>query len=146
MKNEGIYLLDNLFLKRQCLNGFTFFQPPQDSGIWSKLSGEINRNFFNHWVLKERFSILLGLQCWPTLVWHFLNEPRTVITGGLNHLFRRIIFSIHGHGIWFLKNRIQFLCSEEIIVIGYYLVSFLHNCMENISVVTKYMFYLIMNI
>ena len=25
-------------------------------------------------------------------------------TGGLNHLFRRIIFSILGHGKWFLKN------------------------------------------
>ena len=38
---------------------------------------------------------------------------------GLNHLFRRIFFSVHGHSKWFLKNCISFLWSEEIIVIGY---------------------------
>ena len=57
------------------------------------------------------------------------------LAGGLKNLFRRIIFSIHGHVKWFLK--IVFLCSEEIIVIGYNLVSFLHNFMENISFLTK---------
>ena len=54
----------------------------------------------------------------------------------MNHLFLRIIFSIHGHGKWFLKNCISFLWSE-IIVIGYNLVSFLYNFIENISVLTK---------
>ena len=59
------------------------------------------------------------------------------ISGGTNHLFRRIIYHIHGHGKWFLKKCISFLWSEEIIVIGYNLVSFLHNFMKNISVLTK---------
>ena len=54
----------------------------------------------------------------------------STIAGGLNHLFRRIIFSIHGYGKWFLKNCISFLWSEEIIVIGFIFVSFLHNCMD----------------
>ena len=54
--------------------------------------------------------------------------------GGFNDLFRRIIFRIHRHGKWFLKNCISYFWSEEIIVVGYNLVSFLHNCMENISV------------
>ena len=36
-----------------------------------------------------------------------------------------------------MKNCISFLWSEEIIVIGYNSVSFLHNFMENISVLTK---------
>jgi len=58
-------------------------------------------------------------------------------TGGLNHLFRRIIFSIHGHGKWFMKNCISFLWSEKIIVIRYNLASFLHSFRENISVLTK---------
>ena len=56
---------------------------------------------------------------------------------GVNHLFRRIIFSIQRHGYWFLKNCILFLWSEEIIVIIYNLVSFAHKSTENISVLTK---------
>ena len=48
-------------------------------------------------------------------------------TGGLNHLFRQIIFSIHGHGKGFLNFFFSFLWPEETIVIGYNLVSFLHN-------------------
>ena len=36
------------------------------------------------------------------------NVVEGLLTGGLNHLFRRIIFSIHGHGKWFL-NCISFL-------------------------------------
>ena len=50
-------------------------------------------------------------------------------TGGWNHLFWRIIFSIHGHGKWYLKNCISFLWSVEIIV---------YNFMENIYVQTKF--------
>ena len=57
----------------------------------------------------------------------------TRLPGGLNHLFQRIIFSILGHGKWFLKNCISFSWSEEIIVIGYNLISFLHSFMENTS-------------
>ena len=49
---------------------------------------------------------------------------RCTKTGGLNHLFRRNIVCIHGHGKWFLKNCISYLWSEEIIVIGYNLVFF----------------------
>ena len=45
--------------------------------------------------------------------------------GGLNHLFRRIIFSILGHS---KNNCILFSWSEEIIVNGQNLVSFLHSC------------------
>ena len=45
----------------------------------------------------------------------------------MNQLSLRIIFSIHGNGKWFLRNFILFLWSEEIIVIGYNLVSFLRN-------------------
>ena len=62
------------------------------------------------------------------------------LSGGLNHLFRRIIFSIHGHGKWFLKNCISFLWSGEIIVIGYNLVSFLHIFMENIDLISIWFF------
>ena len=40
------------------------------------------------------------------------------VAGELNHLFRRIIFSIIGHCMWFLKNCISFSWSEENIVIG----------------------------
>ena len=46
-------------------------------------------------------------------------------------------FSIHGHGQSFLKNCISFLWYEEIIVIGYNLVSFLNNFRENISDLTE---------
>jgi len=60
-----------------------------------------------------------------------------LIPGGLNHLIRQIIFSIHGHGKWFLKNCITFLWSEEIIVIGYNLVSFLHNFFGEYFCLTK---------
>ena len=45
-------------------------------------------------------------------------------SGGLNHLFRLIIFSIHGDGKWYLKNCISFYWPKEIIVIGYNLVFF----------------------
>ena len=41
-----------------------------------------------------------------------------LLSGGLNHLFQRISFSILGHGKLFLKNCISFSWSEEIIVIG----------------------------
>ena len=64
-------------------------------------------------------------------------QCNSAFTGGLNHLFRRIIFSFYGNGNWFLMKCILFLLSEEIIVIGYNLVSFLHNFMENISGWTK---------
>ena len=59
------------------------------------------------------------------------------MSGGLNHIFWKIIFSIHGYGKWFLKNCISLLWFEKIILIGYILVSFLQNCMENISVLPK---------
>ena len=67
------------------------------------------------------------------------NSNKEPIAGGLNHLFRRIIFSIHGQwrGKCFLKNCISFLRSEDIIVIEYNFSSFLHNFMENISVLTN---------
>ena len=42
-----------------------------------------------------------------------------------------------GHGKLFMKNRILFVWSEEIIVIGYELVSFLRGFIENIYVLTK---------
>ena len=57
-------------------------------------------------------------------------------SGGWNHLFRRIIFSIHGHGKCFLKNYFHFMV-WKISVNGYNLVSILHYFMENISVLTK---------
>ena len=47
------------------------------------------------------------------------------------------VSTIYGHSKWFLKNCVSFLWSKEIIVIGYNLVSFLHNCMKNIFVSTK---------
>ena len=55
------------------------------------------------------------------------------------HLFRRIIFRIHGQWTWSMisENCISFLWSEEIIVIGYKLLSFLHNFIEKIYVLTK---------
>ena len=51
----------------------------------------------------------------------WISDPRPCTppkAGGLDHLFRRINFSIPGHGMWFLKNCISFSWSEEIIVIG----------------------------
>ena len=45
-----------------------------------------------------------------------------------------------------MKNCFSFLWSEEIVVIGYDLVSFLHNFVENISVLKNAMFYIIMYI
>ena len=63
-----------------------------------------------------------------------LISSASILAGGLNNLFRRIIFSIQGHGKKFLKNCISFSWSAEIIVIQYTLVSFLHNFMDNISV------------
>ena len=43
-------------------------------------------------------------------------NDRTSLAGGLNQLFRRIIFSILGHGKWYLKNCVSFSWPEEIIV------------------------------
>ena len=57
-------------------------------------------------------------------------------TGGTNHLLWWIIYHIHGHDLW--KIVFLILWSEEIIVVGYNLVSFLYNCMENFSVWTIY--------
>ena len=64
-----------------------------------------------------------------------LNIIFRVLTGGLNHLLRRIIFSIHGHGKWFLKS-ILFMVWRNYshwIQFG----KFYSICMENISVLTK---------
>ena len=46
-------------------------------------------------------------------------------------------FSVSMDMVMFSKNCISLLWSEEIIVIGYNLVSFLPNFMENISVLIK---------
>ena len=54
-----------------------------------------------------------------------------LLSGGLNHLFQRS-FSV---SMDMVKD--SFLWSEEIIVIGYNLLSFLYNFMENISVLIK---------
>ena len=68
-------------------------------------------------------------------------------TWGLNHLFRRIIFSNHGHGKLILKNCISCLWSEEIIVIGYNLVKCSSQFYGKYFCLQKNeIFYLIMNI
>ena len=73
-------------------------------------------------------------------IWHWARISSfgsSGISRGLNQLFRRIIFSIHVHGKWFLKTCISFLWFEVSIVIGYFFVSFPHKIMENIFVLTK---------
>ena len=57
------------------------------------------------------------------------------ISGGLNDLFRRINFSILGHGRYAISEKLKWY--EEIIVIGLNLVSFLHSFIENISDLTE---------
>ena len=59
-------------------------------------------------------------------------------SGGSNHLFRRIIVSIQGHGKWFLKNCFSFSWSEEIICSHWIeFGKFSSQFMENISDLTE---------
>ena len=98
-------------------------------------------------IVLKHMLIAYRLKTLHCLLWHSIipvtiyeknnNVNRRVkVSGGLNNLFQLIIFSIHAHGKWFLKNCISFLWSEDILVIGYNMVSFLHNFMENMSVLS----------
>ena len=89
-----------------------------------------------HWKywLRQRYIIWVFIKFAMCIMHVHVHAANTdTSTGGWNHLFWLIIFSIRGHGKWFLKNCISFLWFEEIIVIGYNLVSFLNNCIENFS-------------
>ena len=43
---------------------------------------------------------ILTKKCTGAIFFYILFYIYILYTGGLNHLFRRIIFSIHGHGKW----------------------------------------------
>ena len=90
------------------------------SGNWTTQAIQINtlQTVF-HVVYGETYWIIVYTPC-LSKCWYPLDPYVVYIictyTGGLNHLFRRIIFSILEHGKWLLKNCISFSWSEEIIV------------------------------
>ena len=64
-----------------------------------------------------------------------------LLSGRLNHLFRRINFSILGHGIWFLKTCISVLLPEATLVHGFRIVFPVRNLIVNISIITLCIFF-----
>ena len=65
-------------------------------------------------------------------------KKRFQYSGGLNLLFRRINFSILGHGTWFLKTCISVLLPEATLVLGFKIVSPVRNLIVNNSIITQY--------
>ena len=63
--------------------------------------------------------------------------------GGMNHLFRRINFSILEHGMWFLKTCISVLLPEATLVLSFKIVSPVRTLTVNISIITLCIFLLL---
>ena len=94
-----------------------------------------NSEIYLIWIISDHYMYHISLS-----QFYFKFLPQ-FIQGGLNHLFRRINFSILRHGMWFLKTCISVLLPEATLVLGFGIVSTVRNLIVNISIITLCIFF-----